>query len=121
MDFSTDFNNPASIALLREHLRSLKGTYNIKIVKKSEGRSLQVNKYYRVILTYISDFSGHSQDYLHEYFKEKFIPHVKFREDFILSTTDMTNTEFCEYLDSIKRFMLEEYSVTIPDATEVIY
>ena len=121
MDFIIDFNKPDSKALLREHLRSLKGEYVIKVVKKSKVRSLQINKYYwSVVLKYISDFTGASTDYLHEVFKYRFIPQVVFSDDFLLSTQDLTNEECWSYIEKIREFAFNELGVNIPTPDGVL-
>lgn len=121
MDFIINFDKSDSKALLREHLRSLKGEYVIKIVKKSKVRSVQINKYYwGVVLKYISDFTGASTDYLHEVFKFRFIPEVNFSDDFLLSTSDLTNEECWNYITKIREFALNELSINIPDSDGVL-
>ena len=116
IDFDRNFEKQGLYSILKE----LKGKYKIKLEKFSKKRSLKVNSYYRVVLRYISDETGHSEAFLHELFKEEFIPQVKFVEDFILTTTDMTNEVMWNYIMKIREWAWEFLNCLIPDPTEVI-
>jgi len=119
-DLVVDFDRGLEKQGLYAILKDLKGKYKIKLAKYSEKRSNKVNAYYRVVLRYISDETGHSEAFLHEVFKEEFIPHVKFEEDFILTTTDMTNEVMWAYIMKIREWAWDFLNVFIPDPLEVI-
>jgi len=119
-DLIIDFDSGLDKIALYSILKRLKGKQIIKIKKHSKKRSLKVNAYYRVVLNYVSDETGHSDSYLHEIFKEAFIPQVKFREDFLLTTTDMTNEEMWNYCTMIREWAKWYLNVDIPDPDGVI-
>jgi len=116
IDFDKNFEKQALYAVLK----GLKGKQIIKIAKHSNKRSLKVNAYYRVVLNYISEETGHSDSYLHEVFKEEYIPKVKFRQEFHLTTTDMTNEEMWEYITEIRQWAKDFLHIDCPDPDGVI-
>jgi hypothetical protein len=120
-DLIIDFDNSFEKMGLFSILKELKGKQIIKIAKQHNKRSLKINKYYwGVVLRYISDYSGHSTAYLHEVFKEEFVPQVKFRDDFELSTADMTNIEIMAYIEKIREWAFGFDKINIPDPDGVL-
>lgn len=119
-DLLIDFDKPLDKIGLYALLKGLKGKQIIKIRKHSKNRSTKINAYYWVIIEYISEETGHSPAYLHEIFKEAFIPQVKFREDFLLTTTDMTNEEMWAYCTMIREWAKWFLNIDIPDPDGVI-
>lgn len=118
MDFVIRSDDPKSKQILYDHLRGLKGEYVIKVKKKSNVRSIQENRYYwGVLLSIISQETGHSPIYLHEYYKHKFIPIVRFTDESRLTTTDMTHQELWDYIDLVKEHFesFSEYKIPDPD------
>lgn len=121
VDLVVDFADSTDRRLLYSILKDLKGKHVIKIKKFSEGRSLQQNKYYwGCVLKFISDFTGHSTTYLHEVYKYRHIPHVKFIDEYALTTTDMTKQEINDYIDLVKMDAKIRLGLNIPEPNEVI-
>ncbi|MGA9651927.1 hypothetical protein [Pedobacter sp.] len=116
-----DFDNPLEKQALHAIFKDLKGKQVIKIKKYSAGRSLQQNRYYwGCVLTYISEFTGHDPAYLHEVYKFRHIPHVKFIDEYALSTADMTKEEITDYIDLVKMDAKIRLGLVIPESDEVI-
>ena len=120
MDLVIDFSKPFEKAAFIASLSDLKGEQVIFIKKKSKKRSVQQNKYYWVILEYISESTGFTPFELHTLFREEFIPWVKFDDDFKFSTTDLTTDQFGEYIDLVRTFAETFLGVITPEANSVI-
>ena len=122
-----DFLLDKSDAKYREHRDHLLATLTfandpliVTIKKKTEKRSVPANRYYwGVLLAYIADETGINENDLHYYFKEAFIPFVRFGDDFNVSTADMTVKEFWEYVRLIRDFASEILHIDIPDEYSV--
>jgi hypothetical protein len=87
----------------------------LQIVKPT--RSGQQNRYYWLYLGVIERETGENSDDLHEFFKRKFLPPVfkTIRGEEIrlpASTTDLSKSDFTEYLDRICALT----NVPLPDA-----
>ena len=90
------------------------GTYRIK--KFIEGRSVEQNRYYwGVVLTEISEYTGHTSDELHEYFKKEYLIEKSTFIETYKSTTDLDIGEFIEYIERIKNWALT-YNILIPES-----
>lgn len=121
MDFVINFNDPKSKEVLWSHLRSLQGEQVIKIKRRSKGRSVPENRYYwGAVIGQISSYTGHSPWYLHEYYKHKFIPLVRFTDDSRLTTTDMTHPEIWDYINLIREEVQQILGLSIADPDGVI-
>lgn len=120
-DFVIRSDDPKGKQILYDYLRSLKGEYVIKVKKRSKVRSAKENSYYwAVCLSYISEITGHSPIYLHEYYKYKFIPAVRFTDDSRLTTADMTHQELWDYINMIREDAKKVLKIDIPDPDGVI-
>lgn len=120
-DLIINFDRPESRQFLYGILKNLKGEQVIKIKNRSKGRSLKENRYYwGVVLAYISDFTGHDTNQVHEHYKHEFIPLVKFTDDYRLTTTDMTHEQIWDYIDKVRLDAKERLGVLIPDPDGVI-
>lgn len=81
--------------------------------------------YYGVVLKLLAEYSGHSVDDLHAWAKAKFTPkHValldgngQIVDDLVVGSTTTTfdGHEFYEYVEELRRFMLERLQVVTPD------
>ena len=85
-------------------------------------RSTNQNKYYwSVVLKMVSEFTGHTQNEMHEYFKEEFLPHKQVLDkSIVMSSTKLKTDEFEKYLEDIRRFAAEKLNVVIPLPNEII-
>lgn len=94
------------------------GEYLLEISQKKEKRSIMQHRYYFLYLGIISDGSGHTKDELHNFFKGKFLTE-RISEIFgqatrvTKSTTDLTKSEFSEYLANISLLT----GVELPDTS----
>lgn len=121
LDLVIDFNDPSSKAKLWECLKTLTGEQVFKIKKKTKVRTVQEHRYYWVVIAYISDFTGDDPAYLHEVYKYRHIPAVKFMNEYRLTTTDMTHDEIWDYIDLVKMDAFLTLGIRIPEPNEVIY
>ncbi|MCF0059886.1 hypothetical protein LXM26_00165 [Dyadobacter sp. LJ419] len=69
---------------------------------------------------YISEFTGHDPVYLHEVYKHRHIPFVKFIDEARLTTTDMTHEEIWAYIDLVRMDAKIRLGILIPDPDGVI-
>lgn len=121
VDYVADFNDLESKNKFFDFIKSLDGEYIIKFKRRKKGRSVQENKYYwSIIIGYISDYTGHHPLYLHEYYKYKFIPCVKFTDESRLSTADMTHDEIWDYINWIREDAKTTLGLNLPDPDGVI-
>lgn len=121
IDLIVDFNDPKSKEKLWECLRTLSGEQIIKIKRRVKGRSIQENRYYfGVLLSYIADETGLDPIFLHEYYKYKFIPMVKFDDVSRLSTADMTHEQLWDYMKLIADDVKKVFGFSVPDPDGVI-
>lgn len=92
-------------------------------------RSLNSNAFYwGAVIDTISDHTGYSPDEVHELMKMKFIPkrlalqngNGEVVGEYVMggSTRKMTNPEFWEYIEAIRRFAAESLDCYIPDPGE---
>lgn len=120
-DFVLDSKEVKTKVKLLEFIATLDGEWIVKVKKRKGGRSVQENKYYwGVVISYISEFTGHEPSYLHEYYKYKFIPAVKFTDVSRLTTSDMTSQELWAYMDLIRLDVWLLFDLSIPDPDGVI-
>jgi len=105
--------------------RRLEGK-NAQMTLRKEGkpRSLNQNRYYHgVLVSMISDETGHDPEELHEILKAKFLPHqfVPFGGEMVevvASTTRLTTDEFGQYMERIRAFAATELNLNIPSPNE---
>ena len=98
----------------------------VVVEKLVKHRSTPQNAYYWGVCTkLISETSGYTPDEVHELLKQKFLRKsdplslaIDFRRTG--STTELTTTEFENYLDSVKQFAAEFFGITMPDPNEVV-
>ncbi len=98
----------------------------VRVELPQSKRTLAQNSFYWVYLTVIARETGNSEDDLHEFFKEKFLPRKvakirgkehthEFKKQ--TSTTHLTKLEMGEYMDKICEFT----GVPIPSPEEAGY
>ena len=98
-------NGKGNYELLDDYFHGKKpGTYWVRVEMPS--RSLQQNRYYWLCLNIIADSTGHDANSLHEIFKRLFLPAkiISYRDKAIKvpgSTTDLSKSDFVEYMDRI--------------------
>ncbi len=89
----------------------------VEIKEYKPKRTNLQNRYYWAILNFISSETGNETEYLHEYFKNKYLPgwyQLVFNEAIIINTTKSLNTkEFADYIEKISIFV-SHFGVMIP-------
>ena len=103
----------------QNHLHSLEGCEcDVTVEKHKNKRSVQQNKLYWAMLKIISEDTGHSKDYLHEFFKHKFLGDKieVFGEPFVYSrsTTKLTTDELSVYLGDIRFYIMDATGIDLP-------
>jgi hypothetical protein len=100
--------------------------YEIVVQRLYATRSLALNRYYwGVIVHELSEYTGFEPDEMHAWLKAKFIPkklavcdgNGEIVDELVLggSTRKMTNAEFQDYCETIRRWAAEKHDVVIPD------
>ena len=124
-DGQIDWGSPFNEARFREWLRLHPGK-RLRIQPIKEYRTGSQNNYYWLYLDIISMETGNDASELHEFFKRTLLPAKKVRitgkkkiHEFEreTSTTELTKTEFGEYLDKICALV----GVPLPDPKEAGY
>ena len=103
----------------KNYVATLEGCeIDMEIYKYEPKRSQRQNKLYFGMLTIISKDTGHSKEYLHAFFANKFLgDKIKvFGEPFVYSrsTTELTTKTFSTYLEDISNFVKEEANIDLP-------
>jgi len=126
IDLVIDFDSLDDKSKLFATLKGLKGKQNIKIQKHRNKRSDKQNKYYwGVVIAYISNETGFTDEEVHELLKFKFLQTSKVSrqgsmETFIQSTTELDTLEAEEYLYKIRIWALNFLNLQIPLPNEVV-
>jgi len=95
----------------------------VEIPDRFKIRTLQQNRYYRgVVCALVSDFTGFTNEEIHQFFKTKFLSYrrtVKGKTyDFTKSTTELNWKEMTDYIEQIRQYVRESptlMTVVIPD------
>ncbi|HMU69193.1 MAG TPA: hypothetical protein PKC38_04260 [Chitinophagales bacterium] len=98
----------------------------ITVRRKKKHRSVQQNRYYWLVVTMLSDYTGFTKDEMHAILRSKFLRAEKVNEDtgvvyeYVKSTTELTTVEYEEYLDDVRRFAAQEFNMNVPMPNEQI-
>ena len=98
----------------------------ITVRRKKKHRSVQQNRYYWLVVTILSDYTGFTKDEMHAILRSKFLRAEKVNEDtgvvyeYVKSTTELTTVEYEEYLDDVRRFAAQEFNMNVPMPNEQI-
>lgn len=100
------------------------GQYVITIKKNRAIRSLSQNRYYHAILNIIAIATGHTHEELHEAMKMKFncsvIYFPKGGSQIVgKSTSDLDSGEFVGYVNRVKQWAMDEFSIVIPERESI--
>lgn len=112
---------------LGKYLQSLpQGDYVIVIKKNRAIRSLSANRYYHLILNIIGIHTGHTHEQLHEICKLKFNPEIintpKGGSVVVgRSTNDLDTKEFGAYVNRVKQWSRDEFSINVPEPQDLDY
>jgi hypothetical protein len=100
--------------------------YVVTIKKNKPVRSLNANRYYRVILKIIGIHTGETEDRLHMLFKIMFnfeeftLPNGDIRR-IPATTSNLDSSEFTKYISQVKQWAIDEWNVSFPDKNDVDY
>lgn len=96
----------------------------ITVHKKKKFRSVQENRYYWLIITMLCDQTGYTKMEMHEILKKEFLLATKVNEEtgriyeYVRSTTELSTTEFEDYMEDVRRFGSEEFGIYLPEPNE---
>lgn len=109
-------DRPAFSRAMR-HFKS--GPVVVRVRRDTGTRTSQANRYYRLVLGLIADETGDDPDYLHDFFKHKFLePEVVavLGEEIEIYTSVKDPERFHSYVEDIRRFVLmPPLSIETPD------
>lgn len=110
----------------RKLIELTEGEYVITIKKNRVIRSLNANKYYHFILNVIAVHTGHTHEELHEALKMKFNSEMIFfpksgSQIVARSTSHLDTAQFAAYINRVKNWALNEFSIILPEAKDVDY
>ncbi len=126
VDLVIDFSSTHEKQKLLDILRGLeKCKQVIKIKKYRKARSGNQNRYYRIVLNYVSNFTGFSPDEAAVEMRLMFLPYEKVLKNGKVvtlgqSTKDLDTLEMEDYLEKIRVWALTEWMVRIPLPNETI-
>lgn len=116
--------NKKQRAKLIEYLGEKQLPIKVLIQDITSQRDVNLNDAYWVALTYASEYSGHTKNELHTYFKKRFLTEYspepgsgewKIR---VKSTTELSNEEFAMYFEQVRAFLLVEWNLDTPTRKE---
>ena len=99
------------------------GKYMIQISEYTESRSINQNKYYWKLVEIIASNIGYEVDEMHDVFKYKFLKKT-FQDsngnlvNGVGSTRKLNSKEFTNYIDKIKKYVLTELEIILPESFE---
>lgn len=98
--------------------------FDVSIKKKRTLRSYPQNSLYWLWLSCISAETGNDKAFLHEYFKEQYLPkdqRVIFGHnvEISISTTALDTAQFTSYLERIKQFASSELGIILPNPEDL--
>ena len=97
----------------------LKKLFTVEVLEKKANRSISQNSLYWLWLTCIEFETGNDRQYIHEYFKKKYLQPERIQlfgqyDDYYTSKT-LNTTQFKYFLDHIQTFASTELAITLPD------
>lgn len=110
--------------LVYSYLKSNNGKrVTVDISRHYSPRTNDQNKYYwGVVVNMLSDYTGFTDEEMHNLLKNKFLTKHKIIKDKLLvssySTTELDTAQFSDYIEKIKDWASIEFSLYIPNANE---
>ncbi len=94
------------------------GEYTVKIVRKTQPRTISQNSLMWMWYKCMEDATGQSKDDFHDYYKAKFLSRqIVVRNRWVTvvgSTTDLNTLQMTEYLEKVKADAAVEFGITLP-------
>ena len=92
----------------------------VVVKKHTNARTNQQNKYYwGVVVKLVSETTGFTTDEAHDALRMKFLRIRGEKLETVKSTTDLTTTEFEEYMTTVRQWAISELGCYIPEPNEV--
>lgn len=94
--------------------------FDVTIENKKKHRSVQQNRWYWAAIKILADHTGYTSNEMHEVCKLKFLKVELVNEktgevlEYVKSTTDLSTTEFSVYMDELRLWAAENFSLEIP-------
>ncbi len=95
------------------------GNYEVIVRRERVQRSLNQNSYYwGVVIPLLVQWSGYEDEEVHDALKQRFLTeHREGGLDHVRSTSQLTTTEFTEYIERVRQ-LAAEHGVYVPDPGE---
>lgn len=112
--------SPSQQKILNKHLENLEGYVTMEVKKRSERRTIDQNALYWFWITCLEAHTGQPKEDIHDYYKHKLLkrwvtaPNGK-RAEVVGSTANMTKEEFCEYLETFRNCVAEDWEYILPE------
>lgn len=94
------------------------GEYTVKIVRKTQPRTISQNSLMWMWYKCMEDATGQSKDDFHDYYKAKFLSRqIVVRNRWVTvvgSTTDLNTLQMTEYLEKVKADAAVEFGIALP-------
>ena len=102
-------------------VRKLEGKQIEAIIRvyKSTRSNNQNSYYWGVILPILGGYFGYDTDDMHSALKYKFLRKGACDIETVQSTTKMTTAQFEEYVETVRRWALTEWNVSVPLPNEI--
>jgi hypothetical protein len=125
--FEIDCSNPGERARFLRAFSALRGVHTITVTRNRKLRSNEQNRLYWGV--YVSAFRLHlaaqgeplTDNLIHEMLKTRFLRETVFHPvtgevlgERVKSTTELSTTEFSEYLDNIAAFLADTFGIELP-------
>lgn len=100
-------------------MKGLRGDVEVIVRKPQQPRSLKENNYYwGVIIKIISEETGAFPDDVHYELKRMFLKQSGDKIPVLISTTDLSTTDFEEFLSKVRIWAASELGIMIPQPNE---
>lgn len=100
-------------------IKGLQGDIEVIVRKPQQPRSLKENNYYwGVIIKMISEETGAFPDDVHYELKRMFLKQSGDKIPVLISTTDLSTTEFEDFLSKVRIWAANELGIMIPQPNE---
>lgn len=112
------------IVKFRQFLLTIKGsvTVTVKRTRNYQKRTDSENRYYwSVIVKMVAYYMGDTIESAHDALRLKFLINPSKRMPSLKSTSDLTISEFEDYMTSIRTYMSVEHNLYIPKPNECEY
>lgn len=118
MTYTQRISDAADVARATAYIAGLPKSvpYVLTIKPWHKQRTVRQNKLYRVWLHRMSDYTGYTEEEMHDYYKTKFLLGRKVFDDIVAvpSTKHLTTAEFSGYLQKVHQHYLDKTDEALP-------